>query len=196
MFQLIRVIALLLKRRSYIKRLTGILLHLHRADFDTYAFLMPLFCFDSATCWILGVDSFFPLRLYILLSFSRAWLRSFMPCTGGFRASDNVNTGGVLGYGTVLFPQLLLAVFSRCSMEMNFVFFFYDSDPSLSFTLVERLRCFCSASLLQKIFFSCRSLNLGAWIWDIIMGTKSFGAFTALHSLCTMLDLMTFAFGI
>ena len=123
-FKLFSRFALFLKRRSYIQRLIGILLHLHRADFDTYAFLMPLFCFDSATCWILGVDSFFPLRLYILLSFSRAWLRSFMPCTGGFRASDNVNTGGVLGYGTVLFPQLLLAVFSRCSMEMNFVFFF------------------------------------------------------------------------
>ena len=38
MFKLFSRFALFLKRRSYIQRLIGILLHLHRADFDTYAF--------------------------------------------------------------------------------------------------------------------------------------------------------------
>ena len=68
---------------------------------------------------------------------------------------------------------------------------FFFSTPTLvilfrwSSAFVAFARLVCS----RNFFFSCRSLNLGAWIWDIIMGTKSFGAFTALHSLCTMFDL-------
>ena len=76
-------------------------------------------------------------------------------------------------------------------MGMNFVFSF--SNPTLVFLLRWSSAL---ARLVDPDIFLFMSVAHGAWIWGIVMGTRSFGAFTALHSLCIMFDLMTFAFGI
>lgn len=89
--------------------------------------------------------------------------------------------------------QFYLSAFVGCVQQMLYgneiCFFFFDSDPSLSFTLVERPRCFLLGQFAPEIFsFRVDRSTSAPEFGTFIMGTKSFGAFTctslAVHHVC------------